>query len=106
MANTADSLFANGDMSCACPTALNSLAKGQLGLDLHISCLAKACHDARFVEYGVCSAHAALEVKFKFLHGLCVRDQFEGCVGGESGAVFGEKIDCGVMLGRIAVWRG
>lgn len=106
MTHPTNSLFGHGDMSRTCPTTLDPISERQLSLDLHISCLAEVGDNARFVENGVRGTHTTLEVELEFLHSLFVRDQFEGCVCGESGAVFGKEIDCGVILGGVSVGRG
>jgi hypothetical protein len=103
MTNTANSFLGDSDVSGTCATTLDAITNSQLRLDLHIPCLAKIGDNASFVEHGVRGAHAALEVEFKFLHGLLVRDEFEGRVGWESGAVLGEEVDSGVILRRVAV---
>ena len=106
MTHSTYSLFSHSDMSRACPTTLDAIPKRQLSVDLRVSCLAEVCDNARFVEHGVRGTHATLEVELEFLHGLFVWDQFKSCISGESGAMFGKEIDCGVILGGVSVWRG
>ena len=84
MADATNSLLGDSDVASPRTSTTNSLSKSELGLDLHIPCLAQVCHDARFIENRVCSAHAALEIEFKFLHSLCVRNEFQCGVGWEA----------------------
>lgn len=89
MADATNALLGDSDVASPRASATNSLAKSELGLDLHIPCLAQVCHDARFIENRVCSAHAALEIEFEFLHSLCVRYEFQCGISWEARAVLG-----------------
>lgn len=50
MADAANSLLGDSDVASPRASTTNSLTESELGLDLHIPCLAQVCHDARFIE--------------------------------------------------------
>jgi hypothetical protein len=64
MTNPTNAFLRDRDMSSACPTADNPIAKSKLGLDLKIPRLPKLSHNASFIEDRIGRAHAALEVEF------------------------------------------
>lgn len=105
MTDAANLLVGNGDMSRSGITAMSTIADKQVSLHFDIAHLAQAGRDPGLAQDGIGCSNAISEVKLQLLHWQVFRDQIQGGVGGETGSVACEQVECRSVLRLVAVRR-